>query len=207
MLYNCGSIEGYDYIYNSDDNSCKLVERDSYYGEKRTIGVVDLPDKGSLNLSKLKMVYGFKDISYGAVLNLCEYEIYFTHVGYTKFRLSIRVLVLDNISAMSVLDWSRNKDFNFNGYTLLLMIEQFKCTLSLPRVKTVPPLCVDMIESEKFYSYLQFPLVMLDCIVRHAKAQGFMRIDEMFNGALYTNTFIPQSEAGAFGKVEKKPLE
>lgn len=196
MFYYCGSIEDYSYVYDTSDNSCELVKNEKLDG----ILVQKKADRGSLSLSKLKMLYGFTETTFDLVLGLCEYEIGFIGIGKECAHLYLRCV--DMSSNAVLFRGSSLYDFKYDNYIMFLIIHQIYNFTSNPEFRSTPSLSKLIIESEGSYMCLPVPLQMVDYTVKLAKAHNFKGLDRAYGGAIFTNLRRTTSDTGSYWRAK-----
>lgn len=172
MLYNCGGIEGYNYILDSETGTCRLVKNGSF--DENSI------NRGSLSPAKLKMLYGFVDSNFGLDKDLCTYEVEFNNNYSADIQLCIGIV---NISSSFVKFRNANdiskylKNFLYGQYCIFLLVRSIHSLVFTPNFWQI-----------RLWAYLYYclplPVQMLDCLFGFVRSYDFDGLNSIFGGAL-----------------------
>lgn len=179
MFYDCGSLGNYSYIFDTEDNSCELVDKSRLQG----VHVEELFDRGSIQPAKLKMLYSFKGVNLvSSMYNICIYNI-----GVSTINLNVRLVDLrgKNVEYQSEDYCNEMTDFCYDGYMLFLMLTHgtFNETGNLVSF----PLYRRLIIGAFMYIGIPIPAQMLYYMDRFVKSHDFESLDRIFGGFLFSN--------------------
>lgn len=199
MFYDCGSVDNYSYIFDTEDGSCELVKQDSLVD----IEINKLADRGSLSPVKLKMLFGFKDYANNSMMyRICTYYINENIVLHV--RLHIRLVYLSkDVKYYTIRTSQEYKDFCYNGYMLFLVVTSGSHDMvgklcSKPNFRHLVFNYVD-------YLGIQLPLQMLPYMNRLAKEHNFYELDRAFGGFIFSN--LTMLDKGGFWKTNTEKLD
>lgn len=190
MFYDCGSIDDCVYVFDSEDETCELINR----GRLAISGLnaKKFENKGIFHKAKLKMLYGFKGDDISSVLQLCSYWVNFTDYNAYKIRLYFRLTNMLN----DYVGYSSDKyevqelhDFCYNYYMLFLVVEPVYSDMIGGMFESYPSFKLLSISEERFFG-IPVPLQMFYYIVRLAKMHNFIEMNRALAGLLYENIAV-----------------
>lgn len=190
MYYNCGDLDNYRYVYDSDDGSCELVEK--YRLMQSNLGVEKRPIRSSLSLAKLRMLYGFDNSSDIAMrIKFCTYTVDFEY--FEDFKICLSFIVLD--LSRDEIGYNRTgrvkhelNDFCYDNYMIFMIVTPVWRKM-MSRFRTSPSFKSASIKGYRIMGF-PVPLQMLDYVFKFVRNRDIFGIIRAFGGTLYDNLEI-----------------
>lgn len=205
MFYNCGELDDYRYIYDSNTGRCSLMLRGRIVSERIKAERI----KNDFNFTKIRMLYNFIDVSpiklgiinnlndvVNLVFNLCDYKVQFSgYALYTGVRLNFRLLKIGNrqdryLGSMynyGRIDTETEIDmFSSGGFMIVLTFESIHDSLMVPSLNSFPKMRHIRI-LDKDYIGIPVPVQMLNYAVNVAREHNFKSLNAAFSGMFLDN--------------------
>lgn len=181
MFYDCGLLNDYRYVYDSDDDSCELVDNKKLLDSN--IVVSNEYISGSFDIPRLRMMYNFKNDAYSLFLNVCSYRIIFDNSDVFLLYLNFRIFDIVDVLEDYNMPIDELKSVRFGNSNKFLFMELYKPHLFYNSRSTKPSLrCIRYV----FFGF-PVPVQMFIYVMNLAKMSDFDSIDRAFNGALFKN--------------------
>lgn len=186
MFYECGQLNNYVYVYDSDDNTCELVKKKRL----KDSGIVLSNEciMNSFDIARLRMMYPFESDIVSLYYDAFSYKVEFKNREIILIDVSFRIF--DRLKILKVYngvgDILESLCFGNSNKFLFLEIHQAD-TFQEPIESELPFRCIRRISDIIGYPV---PPQMFTYIMNLVKIHDFDSIDRAMCGSLFKNLVI-----------------